>query len=400
MIRISSSLSLFCLALSCSPGDGAPLGEPDAASDDFDRQALLAHVAETVLAETYGAFAVRAEEVHTATEAYCAALGTESVDSARSAAMDAWRAAMLSWQRAQLMQVGPAVDETTNIGDVIYSWPVISSCAVDQEVMSLHDDPDGFDMTTRLTNRRGLDAAEYALFATSLEATCPPQVQPEGWDELSEDNRRAARCSYLVEVASDLASQGGALALAWAGGDRPFADQLALAGTDASSFASEREALNAVFGALFYLDTELKDQKLAEPVGLLPNSCNTDRDGCPEELESQYARHSKENIAANLEGFRMLFRGQSKDGEEGLGFDEFLEARGAAHVATAISEAIAAAEAAVEAIPGNMSDALESNYDDVAAAHAAVKAITDPLKEEVPGLLDLEIPTEAGGDND
>ena len=152
---------------------------------------MVANLAEQILLPTYEAFAARAAELGPAVDAYCAALGGKEEAAARTAAQDAWRAAMLEWQAAELMLLGPAAMDDRALRDVIYSWPVTSTCAVDREVMERHLDPKAYDMSSRLSNRRGLPALEHVLFSTSLEHTCPAASPPEGWDALAEAERRA-----------------------------------------------------------------------------------------------------------------------------------------------------------------------------------------------------------------
>lgn len=392
-------LLLASVAAAHCGDDGNPGASLDAAVDDFDRGALLSNLGENVLLPTYESFALSISDLVTDTDSYCSALGTADEVPAREAAQDAWKTAMVAWQLAEVMQIGLADDGDRGLHDLIYSWPVISACAVDQGVMARLNDPAAYDFPSSVSNRRGLDSIEYLLFYENLDSLCPPQIRPEGWDVLSADERRAARCGYTHAAASDLAAQGAALVEAWQpeGGD--FLGELTTAGNGSQRFASENDAVNTVFGALFYIDTVTKDQKLAQPAGMALNACNVTSEPCLDELESMYAYHSKENIAANIEGFRMLFRGQSEDGQDGSGFDDFLAARDRADLAQKMDEALTTAAAAVDTMPGSLRDALQSDYSSVTAAHAAVKAVTDPLKIELPAALDL-IPPEAGGEND
>lgn len=404
-LRIRTGLFVLLLgaaATNCGD-DGGDDGEgstPDADVDSFDLGALLSNVGENVLLPTFERFDRDVADLTGAADAYCTALGTADEEVERATTQAAWKTAMISWQLAQVMQIGLADDDDDGLQDLIYSWPVVSACAVDQSVMTHFNDPAAYDISVNLSYHRGLDAIEYLLFNESLESVCLPAVQPDGWDVLTDAERRAARCGYAQGAIADLAVQSASLVDAWrpAGGD--FLGELTSAGNGSQRFASELEAVNTVFGALFFIDTVTKDQKLRQPAGMAINSCNVVDAPCLDELESQHAFHSKENIVANLEGFRMLFGGEGQDGQDGSGFDDFLVARDRADLAESIKQAIADAAAAVDTMPGSLRDALQNDYSSVTAAHDAVKGVTDPLKTEVPGILDLEIPKEAGGDND
>jgi predicted lipoprotein len=389
---------VLAAALSCSGDDGDPT--PDAAPIDFDHSAMLDNYAHNVVLPVYETFNTDAAALAVAVTAYCDALGTADEADRLADARVAWTAAIDTWQVAEMMIIGPASSEGDSLRDLIYSFPLISGCAVDGEVMAVNNDPGAYDISGVLPNRRGLDALEYVLFTPTLDSACSPVQTPEGWDALADDAKVAARCGYASHAAADLAAQAQTLVAAWRSDGGDFAGDLASAGQAGSSFAEVDDGLNAVFAALFYLDIQTKDEKLAKTVGLLPNSCSTSGEACAAELESLYAGRSKENIAANLLGFELMFTGDSPDGTEGTGFDDYLRAFGAADLADRMIAAIAAARMMVDALPAALVDLLVSDYDAVVGAHAAVREITTPLKDEAPDIMRLEIPSEAGGDTD
>ena len=343
---------------------------------------MIGNLISGVIRPTYQAFAERAAELEAAAAAWCG--DPEALDGARAA----WRTAMASWQQAEMMLLGPAAMSDGALRDAIYSWPTVSTCAVDQEVAMVHGDPDGYDIATRTANRRGLAALEYVLFTASLDHTCPSQLEPPGWDELAEEDKRAARCAYARAAAADVAARAGEVVSGW----EAYAGDLAA--------GSPQEAANLVSDAMFYLDTETKDMKLAEPAGIADNSCGAIEEACPDELESPHAAHSKENVIANLAAFRMLYSGDREPGGAGLGFDDFLVGLGAADLSTEMAGDIDAALAAAEDIPGSLEEAIGSSRESVVTAHGAVKAVTDNLKSQFLTVLGLDAPDDAAADND
>lgn len=393
----SSMITLAALLGACGDNEG-PVAPPaiDAAVDSFDRRLVLANIGENIVLPVYESFDARVADLATAIDAHCAGLGTADEASLRAAAQDAWKQSMSAWQLAEVMLFGPVSMNEGALRDVVYSWPIVSTCAVDQDVNLHRTDPASYDISTRLTNRRGLAALEHVLFSDDLGHTCPVQVAPEGWDALADDDRKAARCSFAQVAVADLAAQAQTLLDAW----RPGAGNYLAMFTSASAFESAQAGLNVVTDAMFYLDTETKDMKLAEPAGIAVNVCNTMGQPCPNELESPRARHSRENVLANLRGFQMLFLGQGLDGVDREGYDDWLRAVDAAAVADQMSAAITAAIAAVEAIPGSMEEALQSDYQSVADVHAGVKGVTDVLKSQFLTVLGLDLPDGGASDND
>ena len=347
----------------------------------------------------YTAFSTESAELTTAIGAYCEALGNEGEAEARQAARAAWNEAMAQWQLAEAMLLGPAAMDSATLRDRIYSWPITSTCSVDRNVVDWLAAPAAYDIRLELVVTRGLDAIEYLLFSESLATTCPPQSAPAGWQALTTSEQLAARCGFAEVAAVDVSAQAQVIVDAWLGDDGFLAD-LRAAGTDDSSFDSVQKAVNVVSHALFYLDGDVKDMKLAQPAGIADNVCNAVEEPCPEELELRLSGYSKEAVIANLTGFAMLFRGQTPAGDDGLGFDDYLRAVGAGEVADTMLSDVAAAIAAAETVPGDLETALASDYAAVVAAHAATRRVTDTLKSQFLTVLGLDIPDAAAGDND
>lgn len=394
------ALGALLAIAACGDGSGDGGGTADARPDGFDRTALLRSFGETLVRPLTARFATDAATLATAIPAACAAIGGDTEAELAAAAQDAWRDAATTWHTLEAFQLGPVTMDGGTLHDRIDSWPVVSGCAVDQEVVALRADPAGYDLSLELVNRRGLPALEYLLFAASLDTVCPPQVAPAGWNDLPDVDRRRARCAFAGAASRDLGEQADTVAAAWAAGPSSYVDVLAGAGDPGNPYASPHEGVNALSDALFYVDNEVKDMKLGEPAGISVNSCGAIDAPCLAELESPHARHGKEQILANLRGLRLAFRGDGLDGPADPGFDDFLVAVGSTDLATAMSADIDAAIAAVEAIPVPLEDAVTSARPSVIDAHAAVKKVTDQLKSQFLAVLSLDLPDASAGDND
>lgn len=383
-----------------SGGPGPDPDDPDAAGADFDRAALLENIGTNIVLPVYERFATDVTALGAAIGDYCTALETADEAARRTDARTAYATAMDTWQIAESMLIGPASPAGDALRDAIYSWPIVSPCAIDQDIVLARNDPDSYDLSSRLPNRRGLYVVEYLLFQDDLESLCTPAQVPPEWAGLTAIERRAARCAFLTLAAADLSIRATALVTAWSpeGGD--FAGQLAAAGEAGSPFASQTEALNAVFGALFYIDLMAKDQKVAEPAGLRANSCGTTDEPCLAELESRFADRGVGNLTANLDGFELVYAGKGVDGEDRLGFDDFLRAVGQPSIADGMTTDIAAARAAIGALPSGLRQALEDSYAAVVTTHGRLRDVTVHLKNEMPDALGLEIPDEVAGDTD
>jgi uncharacterized protein len=306
-----------------------------------------------------------------------------------------WQATMAAWQHLEVMQVGPAGSSLTAIGgadlrDEIYSWPTINPCRIDQETSyEGWNDADYF--TANLVNSYGLDALEHTLFS-GLDNTCPGQVDINAdgtWDSLGESGVIANRAAFSIVLSEQLAAQAAALTEAWSSDGADFSGQLD--GTIDGPYTSEQEALNAVYDALFYLETVTKDRKLGMPLGI--SDCGEAI--CPEDVEGLTSGTGIDAIVANLDGFEVLFTGG-----EGIGFDDLLTDLGHGDLSVQVLTDLDAARTLALTIDAPLDAAVVDQTAEVEALYDAIKAVTDTLKGDLATVLALSIPSEAAGDND
>ena len=394
---------VFSSVAETDPSAATTQGGPStgAGPSTLDKRELLASLADNVILPTLRDFAQVAAALETATAGYAQSGSSDD----RDAAQQAWRDAMSVWQRAELMQIGPA----GVMGDVaggedlrleIYSYPLVNPCRVDQELVEgAYVDTSA--LSKELVNVRGLDALEYLLFYDGQSNACAPQndINSSGsWNAIVSElpERRAA---YAASAAAILSSHAGLLVRAWEPEEGDFLAELAQAGNGSATYPSDQAALNAVSDAMFYLDSETKDMKLAVPAGL--SDCVAE--SCPDALELRWSGFSKQAIIDNLEGTRMLFTGGPRGESNNLGFDDWLIAVGDAGLAIDMVDKLDAAVAAAEAIEHDrLVDALAdpADLERVRVVYHAVRAFTDLLKADFITVLDLELPKAAEGDND
>ena len=360
------------------------------------RQRALHSIATNVYLATYTRFKTTAETLVSAVNEW----SDDPTPETKEAAQAAWLNANQVWQQAELMQVGPAGVEGRRIGgadlrDKIYSYPERNACRVDQVLVSQAYTADNW-VDGAYFNLQGLDALEYLLYNDTLENQCPAAVslnRTGQWAPLAADaDELWSRRTNLAKVLSDQLvvhattlvetwTEGSEFSQAFINGEAPFGDV--------------KTSLDQVFAGMFYVDKFIKDLKLGKPAGITPDC---EADVCPSALESKHARVSKENLLANLEGFRLLMHGGADD--SAYGFDDLLEEEGAGELATTLIGKLQGANDALNSISGTLADALANTPESVRGAHAAVKALTDDLKTQFVTVLNLSVPQEGAGDND
>ena len=404
-MRAYAALLLLPLIQACSDStsteQGSGFGGGNTTPDlntEFNRSLLLSDVTDKVIVATIESFDQQSQAQTAAINGMCEAIIANSSDvtSQTQAAQEAWRATMDQWQQLEVMQVGPVLTNDANLRNKIYSWPVVQSCAVDQDVGFFEAgniSGTAYDISRRTSPRRGLDALEYLLFNDNLNHSCSlDRLAPEGWNERPEQDRKVARCQFAVEAAKDLESSAKELVEAWQG-DNGYAQILKTANSD--YFDSEQAAINRITDAMFYIDSITKDAKLAAPIGLQNNSCGNA--ACTDDIESLISNNSISNIKNNLIGLQKLFIAGD---EENAGFDDFLTEVDAAELAATMKQDIQAAIDAADSFPTTLEQAVTADPESVQALHQAVKTVTDNLKSVFITYLALELPQTSAGDAD
>jgi uncharacterized protein len=390
-------IAVIASLVGCS---GSP-ARPDAPDVNFDRNALLAHLATEVMLPMQADVDTKAALVPAAIEGYCSALDVGAtggtLDAARVAATTAWADAVDAWQRADALLVGPAAMDDKALRDRIYAWPSLAPCDLDRDTVSRWNNPGGYDITTKLARQRSLASIEFLLFPPSDQHNCISE--PAGWGALAADLPRA-RCRLAHTLAVDVAAAAAQLHLAWRADGGDYVGQLARAGTSGSSLPGAHEALNLVSDSFFYIDRMVKDMKLGEAAGIvMGNACGVIGQPCLREVELRYADRGAFAIRANLAALREAVTGTTAT-SDGPGFDDFLIAVGHPDLAAQMIGDLDDAIAKAAALPDSYLDALANSYAAVVATHTATREFTNHLKSQFLTVLALDIPDDVASDND
>ena len=377
---------------------------PSLVEGPFSKAKLL-EAAGTCAMGHYCRFGRAAEKLRERAAAYA----LEPVQARADATRQAWVEAMSSWEESEIFRFGPAAPapQGQDLRDLIYAWPRDLRCKVDEQTVNRFFATETFfsSASESFVTGRSLAALEYLLFYPGSDNGCTQfsAINADGgWAALvasGELGRRKAE--YAGAAAEDVLQTAKTLIGAWDPEHGNYLRRLVAPGTGDSEFPDEQAALNAVNYGLFYLDKELKDLKLAIPMGVSLECMTTT---CPDRVESHYAGAAvrglaTQHIRANLVGFRRLFQGCGAGGS-GIGFDDWLNEVGAAELSDRMVKAIDAAELAVAALDPPLPDAVVSHPDRVLAVYDAIKAISDPLKSEFLSVLNLEVPKGSETDND
>lgn len=301
-IQAMSLLAATVVMSACGGGGGSSSGgSGDPSGGGSGLCAEVASSASNCTALLNNAQAEQASRVNTfnqaitflaeATATYC---DNTASDSALIAATDSFATAAIAWQQLEPMQFGAISESARND---FYSWPlsVGKEGQIDDEIAAVA----AGGQFNPSPVRRGLTAAEYILYNNPADA---------------------ARCDYAERVTARMVGEAEALVTA-------------VAAYNPAQISNQQAEVQAVFNALFYLDTETKSAKTQN--GILPEDDAGTFDA--DNLEYRYADLNRAAVEANLEGAMAIFSGNN-----GIGFEQLLVAspRGTSAMANEMKDAL------------------------------------------------------------
>ena len=382
-------ISLTSTLTSCQDETSPPVDPSDKPSDQSftSRTQLLEQIRSNVIIPALERFQSTAREL------------TTSIETADlSSAQQSWQNTMLAWHALELLQIGPAGISGSRVGgedlrDHVYSLPIVNACRVEQEWLRASFDNDDWASSAPF-NIKGLDAMEAILFKEGTESRCPNEVGiilDGSWDEFSSDPDRyeEQRWAYLAVLSADLNLRAEMLLEDWQG---DFGNAFI---TSSEPFTSQREAIDQVFAAIFYVDKFIKDLKLGGPTGIYM-SCLEDT--CPEQIEHLYSGIGRDALIENMHSFERVLRGGDRPAEGG--FIQLLREEGADELATQLLDKTAESITQLEGLNVNLSEQLVNEPDVLREAHATIRSLTELLKSQFVTTLNLSVPQEGAGDND
>lgn len=177
-------------------------------SGAFSAEKMLVNIGINVIAKNVEDFYFKAGTLQSALGEYCQEINltennTRTVLQAENKAKTSWKEAMIAFHKVSMSGIGPLTDNNKAIYNKIYSWPVVSECGIDQEVIKNTSSqlPEG-----TLANRRSLSAIEYLLYEQTLVSKCSAFAEPKAkeWSEKTVLEKKKDRCAYALNVARDV----------------------------------------------------------------------------------------------------------------------------------------------------------------------------------------------------
>lgn len=367
-----TTLSFILLGLSTlfvAPACDSKSKEP---TDTFDRKAMLRNYADNLIAPAYTDVKSQANALLTITMAFKVAPSTGMLDALR----DAWAKAYAKWQYANAYNFGPAGEEGLRKGliEEIGTFPV-SETKIENAIVGGNWNLEDFNR-----DARGFLAIEYLIFGKN-----------QSDDEiLTTFANNANRHDYLISLADNIHDRASKVLNAWNGAYRnQFVEN---AGTDVGSSTSQ------LYNEFVRSYESIKNFKLGLPLGKRPGQVQVE----PQLVEAYYSGQSLAMLKAHFTAIKEIWHGRAKNGQDGIGFREYLgNVEGGPALIASTEAQLAAVKAALNAVPTtpSMSEQIAGDNSKVEALYVELSKMTRFFKSDMSSLLGIAI-TFSSGDGD
>ncbi len=354
VVGLAAGCSLAAAAAGCSDDDAPPPTEEGN---------VLGSLAETVIVPTAQAFGTAAA----ALAASLVALNAGATTATLTAARQAWRDARAAWMRSRAFGFGPTKEHDGNI-----DWTPTKPANIDSTIASKPSFT-ADDIAALGTSSKGFLALEYLLFD-------PMATDDAVLAKLSTAPDASAKRSYVEALGADLSREASALQAKW----EAFGPELSSAGNGSSVYQRAQTAIDDIVGQLVFQVDVTANDGIAAPLGL-----KTGGTVQPDLELARLSDNTLDDVTNELVGIENVWEG-AFDGADDLGIDDLVRKKSAA-LADDVRAKIAAAKAAVAAVPPPMRTALGSSTATLQAAFDAIIALKKILAADVVTTLGVTL---------
>jgi uncharacterized protein len=337
-------------------------------TDSFDRGPMLRQYADNLIIPAYNDAVSKVNTLETAVTAF-----TSNPSSATLTILqNAWVNAYLSWQYASPYNFGPAAASGTikPLIEEVATFPV-STEKIENAVST-----GTYNLNDFNRDARGYLAVEYLIF------------------NLEDDNAAiissfssATRKEYLTALVADIKTRLTAVANAWNGTYKNTF--VSLDGIDAGSGTS------MLYNEFVKSYEAIKNYKVALPLGLRAGQVATE----PTRVEAYYSGTSIQMIKAHYSAIENIWYGRAKNGNDGIGFHEYLkEVQGGPALIQSTESQMAVIRAALEPLSDTprYSVQIDSDPEPLIDLHTALQQHIRYFKNDMSSLLGIYITYDSG----
>lgn len=340
-------------------------------SKGYDRGPLLTNYADNLIIPAYADLKSKTDQLASSADAFVADVTIEKL----TALQEAWYNTYRSWQSANAYNFGPAGEAglKKSLVQEIGTWPA-SALKIENAISAGTWDINDFNR-----DARGFLAIEYLIFSPTNDHAA-----------ILDQFASAQRKSYLSALTDDVQADVASVHNAWTTGFR--GNFIANDGTDVGS------SVSGLYNEFVKSYESIKNYKVGIPAGQRPGQIETE----PELLETYYSGKSVEMIKAHIDAIEDIWYGRTKDGSDGIGFREYLEAsEGGPALITSTEAHLAAIHDVLDPMSDTprASEQLVSDPSEFVDLHNVLQQGLHYFKGDMASILGITI-TYASGDGD
>jgi hypothetical protein len=361
LLLFSTSLVLI---LACNSDSGNP-------SDDFDRKAMLENFAQNLIQPAFEDLQTQVNALKTASGNFAQNANSDNL----TALQVAWQNAYTSFQFASAYNFGPAGEQGIKKGlsEEIAIFPV-STTKIESAITNNNANFNDFNRDVR-----GFLAIEYLIF------------------DLDDDNARIItdfsnqnRKDFLTNATNNIKTRVDEVLTAW---NSTYSNEfINNDGTDVGSSTSQ------LYNEFVRSYESIKNFKVGLPLGKRPGQTQTE----PQLVEAYYSGKSLQMLENHLIAIENIWLGKSKNGNDGIGFKEYLEnVEGGSALISSTEDQLAVIKQAINILPDSprFSAQISTNSDALDYLHTELQRHTRYFKSDMSSLLGIAI-TFSSGDGD
>lgn len=344
---------LFVIATmvyACSQSDT----DTDIPVDEFDRTAMLTHLADHIIIPSLEAFKDTSLELKEAAQTFTEAPNTSNLEALRNS----WYAAYKTWQHVEMFNIGKA--EELQFVNFINVYPVTVS-DVEANITSGSYDlnhPNNHDA-------QGFAALDYMIHGIALD-------DASILDKYTTDAKAANYKTYLTDVASKIDNITGEVIDDW---NESYRDTFV-----SNSGNSATSSLNKLVNDfIYYYEKGLRANKVGIPAG------NFSATSLPEKVEAFYKKNiSKELLIEALSAVEDFFKGKAYNSTaQGSGFKGYLSSLNRDDLITQIETQLGVAKTQINSLDVNFYTQITTNNTEMTKAYDELQKVVVMFKVDM-----------------
>lgn len=352
-LRIFGIFALLLLAYSCKDDDD----KTD--EKEFDLKGMLENVGNNIIVPSYQSFQSNVNILSVVVDTFIANPTSQHLLDARTAFKNAY----ISWQKCDVFEFGPAMDNALRANFNVY--PTDTS-KITNNVFSGSANIETLDNS----DAKGFPAIDFLLYG---ENETDVYILSLYTTHAKASNRK----QYLQTLVNALKTKTDKVVTAWTTYISTFTTSLGYSVGSSSGLLVN--AMNE------YYERYLRDGKVGIPVGVRSLGI-----ALPKQTEAYYGGFSSELLNASIQSFHLLYLGKYGS-TNGLGLDDHLVAYDGASIDQTLQSYLADASAACATLNDPLSQTISNSQASVEAVYYKLQKVIIPFKVDMPSKLGILI---------